>query len=166
MNYFICGFMGCGKSTVLRELRAIKELDHFKFIDLDDFIYQQFCEQADSLGELIDKLGFPRFRELEIENLNKLSRTKNTVLALGGGTLNSKTMKVIMEKGWSGHWLDTDFETCLARIRKEEGTRPLSRKTDEQLQDLYLERKGQYSTYQSFSDSSQILEILKTSPVS
>ena len=153
--------MGCGKSTILKKLRAETAMSKFSLIDLDDYILQQHCEQEGSLADLIEKIGFPKFRELELENIIKLSRTKNTILALGGGSLSEQTIAILNEKGWSGHWLNTNFDICLARIRKSESTRPLAARSDQDLQDLYQERKGQYSSYPSFTDYSQLLEILK-----
>lgn len=153
--------MGSGKSTVLRKLRSDKSMNNFRFVDLDQYIYQQFCEQAESLAQLILKIGFPKFRELEVQALRTLSKSDHLVVALGGGALNEETSKIFGESSWSGHWLNTDFELCLQRIHAEGEARPLASKSDKELEALYIERSSNYSQYPGFKSHSQLIEIMR-----
>lgn len=152
--------MGSGKSTVLRGLRGEKQLENYRFIDLDQFIYQQFCEQADNLAQLIQKVGFPKFRELEMDSLITLSKSDHLVVSLGGGTLSNEVAKLLEANSWSGHWLSTDFSLCLQRIHAEGEVRPLASKSTKELEALYTEREPAYSKYPRFSELSQLIEII------
>ena len=78
----LCGFMGCGKSTVGRTLA---ELMGWEFVDLDERIEQQ---EGTSIRAIFVERGEAEFREIEHRVLRKLlaSGRTHTVLALGGGT--------------------------------------------------------------------------------
>lgn len=83
--YVLTGFMGAGKSSVLREL-ATRFTSEVVCIDLDDAIEQQ---QNCTIAEIFKEQGEAAFRKMERETLTQLVKTASTttLIAAGGGTL-------------------------------------------------------------------------------
>ncbi|MDD2363161.1 MAG: shikimate kinase, partial [Oscillospiraceae bacterium] len=80
-NIILCGFMGCGKSTVGRRLA---ELTDRRFIDMDDWIVKK---AGISINEIFSRLGEDEFRRYETDACNILSAQQGLVIAAGGGAL-------------------------------------------------------------------------------
>ncbi len=107
----LVGFMGAGKSTVGRLLA--QSLD-WEFLDLDTHLEAR--AQA-SIPELFARHGEPHFRRLESSALaNALART-STVLALGGGTPEQLTNRLLLEQtpGTLVLFLDAPFPILFDR---------------------------------------------------
>lgn len=159
MNYFICGFMGAGKTHLLAELKnSLKE--SFCYIDLDEFILDQSEVEFDTLGSLIDELGFDAFRLLELEAIEALALRSNLILSLGGGSLNNRT-KAILDRSFKGMYKKEDFQICLERIKNDKN-RPLSKLSRAELLDLFERRRHLYESYPSVSSLDDALELIKT----
>jgi len=107
----LMGFMGAGKTTVGR---LLAESLGWEFLDLDAHIEQR---AGATVPELFARDGEPKFRRLESTALaNALSRN-NTVLALGGGTPEQLTNRLLLEQtpGTIVLFLDAPFETLFDR---------------------------------------------------
>jgi shikimate kinase len=77
----LLGYMGSGKSTIGRQLAMVLEYD---FVDLDNFIEER---EVLSIPEIFQTKGEVYFRKVEHKYLKELlSKDKNIVLSLGGGT--------------------------------------------------------------------------------
>ncbi len=88
----LTGFMGSGKTSVGRLLASALG---WQFLDLDDHLE---ARTGTSISELFTLHGEPRFRRLESSALaNALIRTR-TVLALGGGTPELLTNRLLLEQ--------------------------------------------------------------------
>ena len=159
MNYFICGFSGAGKSYLLKSIEQSYELKNYHFIDLDFLIDQKFATEFDSLGAMIEKIGFETFRTMEFKEIKALHKQRNVFMALGGGTLNEQTELLL--KDWTGLWLDTSFDDCFDRIKDDEN-RPLVKLGEKRLGELYSERLQYYKKHQRVSNLTQVLEITKS----
>ncbi len=159
MKIFICGFTGAGKTTLLKCIEREADLINYKFIDLDQCIAQNLGISC--VSEIINERGIEYFRELEYLTIKELSKTQNLVLALGGGGLSESTEPLLA--GWSGFWLNTDFETCWKRVEKSHN-RPLVKLGKEGLRRLYQERSEFYQKYpaiNSFEDVSRYLKLVR-----
>lgn len=146
----IVGFMGCGKTTVAREVA--RRLDA-AFIDLDSFIAER---DGRTPAEIIGGEGEQRFREIETLCLRDVLQERHArVIALGGGTWTipaNRTLVALHE--CASVWLDVPFETCWERISTAQAIRPLApdretalgryeaRKPDYALTDHRIEVKG------------------------
>lgn len=135
-SVYLCGFMGCGKSHVGRQLAA--ELGK-EFVDLDRFIINA---EKMTIPFIFKKFGEPHFRKLEAKYIRELSGDK--VVATGGGALiNDETAEYARQSGLSVY-INTSFDICYARI-KDDANRPLVvNNTKEQLRELYDTRAAIY----------------------
>ncbi len=70
-SIYLVGFMGCGKTTVGKELA--KRVNK-KFIDLDEEIVSQ---TGKSIPELFNEFGESGFRDIETQVLKNLPSKKN-----------------------------------------------------------------------------------------
>jgi len=164
---FICGFMGCGKTTFLEELQKLKEWNHF--YDLDERIFQLHGEGFSNLAEMIRGKGWEKFRSLELMEISSIVKTGSScVVSLGGGSLGEETLKLLQQADNAGLiWLDTPFGECLKRIRLNPQQRPLSSKTDGELLELYRKRIQYYQKADlvigesEWSEYLQLGELLK-----
>ncbi len=107
----LLGFMGAGKTTVGRLLAQSLS---WNFLDLDDHLESR---AGASVPDLFACHGEPHFRRLESSALaNALSRT-STVLALGGGTPEQLTNRLLLEQtpGTRVVYLAAPFPTLFDR---------------------------------------------------
>lgn len=152
-KFLLCGFMGAGKSTLLRRLAQYKadtsEMKEIEFLDLDELIYQKNSHPAEDMESMILRLGWKNFRASEQEILKELveDKSRHFVLALGGGALEFSSSWIFeqqIRQVLALVWLDTPFEECLRRAESS-GGRPLLRKTESELFELYQARSLQYA---------------------
>lgn len=116
------GFMGCGKTTVARELARQLEC---QFIDLDSFIAES---QGRSPAEIIEQDSEPAFRQIETLALTEVLNESNAqVIALGGGTWAIPANRTLIAlHDCLTVWLDASFEVCWQRIIDSRTVRPLA----------------------------------------
>lgn len=137
MTVFLCGFMGCGKSTVGK--LAAKKLG-CGFCDTDGLIVE---DQKMSIPEIFAEKGEPYFREVEA-NIVKSVCGKKAVVACGGGAmLNPDTAKAASESGVVVY-LDVDFETCYERISNDKNRPIAASSTKEELEERFNTRRVLY----------------------
>lgn len=134
---FLCGFMGCGKSTVGTRLAcALKR----RFIDMDKYIEKK---EGRSISEIFETDGEEYFRNLETETIKKF-RNKKWVIATGGGALLREENGRAAKKFGIPVYIDTKFSICYNRIKGDKN-RPLAyNSTREELKKLYDKRKKKY----------------------
>ncbi len=132
LSVYLCGFMGCGKSHIGRQLAAALGR---RFIDLDRYIVNA---EGMTIPEIFDKYGEPHFRKLEAKYLRELSGGR--IGATGGGALiNDETAKFAGESGLSVY-INTAFEVCYKRIKGDTNRPLVMNNTPEQLEKLYSKR--------------------------
>lgn len=135
-SVYLCGFMGCGKSHVGRQLAvALKK----EFVDLDRYIVNA---EHMTIPRIFAKHGEPYFRRLEAKYIRELS--ENNIVATGGGALiNDETAEYARQSGLSVY-INTSFEICYERI-KDDANRPLVvNNSKDELKKLYDTRDKIY----------------------
>jgi shikimate kinase len=137
---FLSGFMACGKTTAGRKLAAQIDSD---FYDLDEYIEKKL---GATIPEIFRDQGEEYFRSAEAFCLKELCG-KNAIVACGGGTMaDGKNYGTVKLSGGFVVYIDTPFELCLKRIRRDgEDARPVAKgKTDEEILELYRTRGPLY----------------------
>ena len=117
----LTGFMGAGKTTIGRLLAARLNWD---FLDLDAHLE---ARTALTVPEIFALHGEAHFRRLESSALvNALSRSQ-TILALGGGTPEILTNRLLLEQtpGTVTVFLNAPFPTLFDRCILQELDRPV-----------------------------------------
>ncbi|MEE5992518.1 MAG: shikimate kinase [Oscillospiraceae bacterium] len=141
MTVFLCGFMGCGKSTV--GARMAKEMD-CPFVDMDSYIEEK---AGMTIPEIFEKHGEPYFRDLETEAIRELAGREGVIACGGGAMLRNENAKIARAHGIV-LMLDVPFNLCYQRIANTD--RPIVRRsTKQQLYKLYEQRKNIYRRHSS-----------------
>lgn len=136
LSVYLCGFMGCGKSHIGRQVAAALGR---RFIDLDRYIVNA---EKMTIPEIFERLGEPHFRKLEAEYIRELS--DGCVVATGGGALiNDETAAYARESGLSVY-INTAFDVCYKRISGDKNRPLVVSNTPEQLRELYDRRAAIY----------------------
>ena len=141
MNKIILiGFMGCGKSSVGRNLA--QKLGYV-LIDTDKYIEER---EARSISSIFAKEGEPFFRELETEVLGELAIAKeDMVLSAGGGlALKEKNRELFKQMGTT-IYLKASPQTIYSHV-KGDTKRPLLQCDDprKRISELMKEREEFY----------------------
>lgn len=150
----IVGFSGAGKTTFSKALAihlSTTDKRTWTSVDLDQELFFHHKKPNElHLGEVIDRLSFKTFRELERDLLFKLVQTFEPpfVMSLGGGAFTSEVASELLKREEVlVVFLNTPFEICFERI-KNDPVRPLSRLGQEGLRALYMERLPLYEKAQ------------------
>lgn len=138
-NIVLCGFMGCGKSTV-GALLAKKT--GMSFVDLDTYIENK---AGMTVSEIFAQYGEAHFRALEREASKELAAKSGVVLAAGGGTLTFSENVEILKQGGSIVLLDLPVKVVAERLKNDK-TRPLLNQPDKDkvMKELYEKRLPLY----------------------
>lgn len=139
MTIFLCGFMGCGKSTV--GARLAKQLD-CPFVDMDAYIEEQ---DGMCIPDIFEQYGEPHFRDLETQAIRELASRDGIIACGGGAMLREENAKIAAEHG-TVVYLDVPFHICWRRI--SDSDRPIVRRsTREELEELYNKRQTIYQKH-------------------
>lgn len=162
-NIVLTGFMGSGKTVVGK---ALSEKLCRKFIDTD-LLVEEKCKMT--IPEIFEKYGEEYFRKVEAEVIGEASLEKGSVIATGGGAvLNGDNIDILRNNATIVN-LEPDTDVIVARLSKDDGTRPLNKGQDiEQILERFEYRKPFYdncdvkvkiTTKMSVEDS--LLAVLK-----
>lgn len=124
-NIILCGFMGCGKSTVGRTLA---QMTGRMFVDTDAYIEAQ---AGMTVSAIFDRFGEADFRRREREACAALAGKQNLVIAAGGGALTfAENVRALSVTG-DIVLLEVSPETVLKRLAGDT-TRPLLQRADKE----------------------------------
>lgn len=119
-NIILIGFMGCGKSTIGREL---KRMLGFQWIDTDAEIESRAqCK----ISQIFAEQGEQGFRDQESAVLQDLQqkRLMSTVVSTGGGAILRPENRDILRQLGYVVWLKANAETIYSRTKKNR-SRPI-----------------------------------------
>ena len=125
MNIILCGFMGCGKSTISK---ALAKKTQYNFIDLDEYIESK---EKKSITNIFEEHGEKTFRKLETNAIKEIIKKDNYIISLGGGAvLNPENVEILKSNG-KLFFLNISAQEVYNRL-KDDTTRPLLQ-TDDKL---------------------------------
>ncbi|NLJ31168.1 MAG: shikimate dehydrogenase [Clostridiales bacterium] len=138
-NVILCGFMGCGKTTVGK---IVAEKTGRAFVDMDRVIERN---EGMTVAEIFAKSGEQRFRELEREAAAALGREHGLVIAAGGGTLLNRENAASLKGNGVVILLDASLSAIRTRLA-DDTSRPLLARPDRDaaMQRLFAERIKAY----------------------
>ena len=138
-NIVLCGFMGCGKSTVGKRLAARYGMT---FVDMDTYIEDAVGK---SIRSLFEDEGEAAFRALERNACQTLGARDDLVIATGGGAVLSDDNVRALKQNGTIILLDVTAETVLTRLQHDT-TRPLLQRDDKDtaVRTLLAERAPRY----------------------
>ena len=118
MNYYLVGYMYCGKSTFGRRLAEAKGMD---FLDLDRAFEARYHY---TVPRFFEQFGETAFRQLETQMLHSTADLDNTVIATGGGTpCHSGNMDFLLSHG-TVIYLQMPVDAIVARALRSRNPRP------------------------------------------
>lgn len=94
MNIFITGMMGCGKTTVGKELASC--MTGYSFLDTDQLIEARI---GMSIAQYFQESGESAFRAIETAVLAETAAQRSVVVSTGGGVAQREENLVHMKKG-------------------------------------------------------------------
>ena len=120
----LTGMMGCGKSSVGRELSGLLSLP---FVDLDEYIESR---EGRSIRDIFEDEGEAAFRKMELESLKEILAQDNIILSLGGGTITTPECADLVSARTFCIYLKASPATLLAHLEHESAGRPMLNPTD------------------------------------
>ena len=137
MNIVLCGMMGCGKTTVAA---ALSRLTGMERRDTDEEIVKKYGRIAD----IFEKYGEARFREIETEEVEELSRLDRLIIATGGGCVLSQKNVEILKRGGKIVFLSTSPEELIARVAGDTERPLLAGGAERRIRELLCVRTPKY----------------------
>lgn len=134
----LCGFMGCGKTTV-GELAA--RILGMGYVDADQYIQQQ---AGLTISQMFERYGEEYFRDREHEAMLSLAREEGTIISSGGGALTFRRNVDAVRRSAFIAYIQADFPICYQRIAGDTSRPLVMSNTKESLETLYRQRDGLY----------------------
>lgn len=122
-NIVLCGFMGCGKSTVGKRLAEALDMT---FVDMDSYIEG---EEGCTVSDIFAQKGEAGFRAIEHDTCCTLGKQDGLVIATGGGAVLRADNVAALKANGTVVLLDVGVDCVLARL-KDDTTRPLLQRPD------------------------------------
>ena len=134
---YLCGFMGCGKTTVGKILAEKLKCD---FFDMDEYIVER---EKMKIPQIFAEKGEKYFRETETAVIKELSE-KHGIIACGGGAMLKKENAEIASENGIVAYIDVPFEVCYGRISGDRNRPIVMSNTKEELEFIYDSRMPLY----------------------
>lgn len=116
MNLILIGHRGSGKSTVGA---ILAERLGRRFVDLDRIVSEQ---AGKPIREIFAEEGEEGFRRREHDALMSVRKSKNSVLALGGGALLHQEIRPLARRMGKVVWLRAPAVVLWSRVRNDPET--------------------------------------------
>jgi len=106
----LTGYRATGKSSIGK---ILADLLGFGFIDSDQAIEKR---QGETIAEMVGRGGWDLFRSKEEDMLVELARSKNKVIATGGGSVMHENAWAKLRQNALVVWLTADVKTICQRL--------------------------------------------------
>ena len=123
-NIVLIGYMGCGKSTIAKELQKKLNISIF---DTDAIIVK---EQRRSINDIFTQEGESAFRDMETNLLSRLcDSSSECIISTGGGMPVREENRTLLKKCGTVFFLKASTDTILEHV-KNDTERPLLKDPD------------------------------------
>lgn len=141
----LCGFMGCGKTTIGKSLANALGYD---FADTDEML---IAETGQTIAQIFAESGESHFRDLEHRIVQKAAMLSHCVISTGGGVMTFERNARLLARHAGIVHIHRSFDDCYQAIRLRTN-RPLSgNKSREELLALYEARFIAYEKYAHYT---------------
>lgn len=141
MNIVLLGYRGTGKSVVSKILSHKLKRQLFS---IDNLIA---LKAGKTIPEIVEQLGWPRFRELESQIAEQLAAdARDAIIDCGGGVvLNDRNIELLRRHG-KVVLLTADMDTLLQRLSRNVNRPPLKEglSFEEEHKKVLAEREARY----------------------
>ena len=137
MTIYLCGFMGCGKTTVGRVLADMLELG---YEDMDAYIEKK---AGMSIPQIFAEKGEDAFRRMETEAVAELGKSGG-VISCGGGAMLKDINAEAAAKYGTVVYIDVPYDVCYGRISGDTNRPIVMANTKESLEEIYNDRAPLY----------------------
>jgi shikimate dehydrogenase len=139
MNIVLISMRGSGKTTVGRILA--RQLGR-ELVEMDELIARR---AGLSIAEIVEKYGWEKFRDIEVEVASEVAERDNIINASGGGVVTREQNVVKLKKNGILVWLKAGVDTLLERLGEDSPRPLLAGKTQREDMEITLkERKALY----------------------
>jgi shikimate kinase len=140
-NIVLVGFMGCGKSTVGRELH---QRLGYRLMDLDQLIEETMGKKITEIFREEGESAFRDFETLQLKEISKQSDTRH-IISTGGGIIIRPENRILLRKLGYVVWLRTSEDVIFERTSRNRD-RPLLNQPNarEMISSLMAEREPWY----------------------
>jgi len=111
MILVLIGYRGTGKSVVGKILAGRLRMP---YIGMDEEIVKR---AGMPITEIVDKYGWPKFRDMESELVRELSERNDIIVDTGGGVIERPENVVALRKNACIVWLRASVDTIVSRIQ-------------------------------------------------
>jgi shikimate kinase len=111
VNIVLIGYRGAGKSVVGA---LVAERLRMHYIAMDARIVDK---AGMSIPEIVEKYGWPTFRDMESEAARELAQLDNTIVDAGGGVIERPENIEVLQANARIIWLKASVETIVSRIQ-------------------------------------------------
>ena len=116
---FLLGYMGCGKTTVGKNIAGKMGLE---FFDTDDLIEKKHRQ---TIAKIFSEVGENQFREMERDLLHNIADCGNCIISTGGGMPCFFDNLALMNENGTTIFLDVSIEELVHRLYYKGNKRPL-----------------------------------------
>lgn len=131
---FLLGYMGCGKTTVGKNIAGKIGLE---FLDTDDLIEKKHRQ---TIAEIFSEVGENQFREMEREVLHNIVDYNDCIISTGGGMPCFFDNLALMNENGTTIFLDVSIEELVHRLYYKGNKRPLLQGKNEQQLYEYIKK--------------------------
>lgn len=111
MNIVLIGYRGTGKSSVGH---LVARRFGMRMVGMDAEIVKA---AGMTIPQIVEKYGWPKFRELETEEARKLAGLDDLVIDTGGGVIERPENIEILQRNSRIFWLKASVDTIVSRIK-------------------------------------------------
>lgn len=143
MNIVLCGMMGCGKTSVARELEKLG----FVCVDTDALVVERYGD----INDIFAARGEEYFRDIEAQIVQEVAENyKNAVISLGGGcVLRDENVKNLKADG-KIFYLRAKASTLIKRLQGDASRPLLKGGTKERVNSILAARAHVYESVADF----------------